>query len=375
MGASVMIFCVVMLGLCLSTGLASGLWSLHPQDQTVEEGSSVSFNCSTTVDIQCGGNSWIFWQFKSKLDSSSKLLSTCENNQSALPAHASVSWDGISHLYQLNISNVTSSDEGTYYCSLFHKQISKSGEAQLDVKAPTAPSPTCPPQNDNYPQCSVFEEADHLFLSCKQPKGSQTTLTWFSSNNETLVSSNEEQTQGNFHNVTHVLRNSDNCERFTCRAEGNCSVSQCEVGPFKLPVSISPLVMKLVESGGPDIFHCDTDALPSSYKWLVRSNGQPPQAVDGETDQFELLEAGKSLRVKASSVADNGTEVKCEVEYQPTCSQSSDWSVLLISTQDSGTPSSAISPIVSAHSSVGLIVWCFVVAGVCLAPTVIPHVY
>ncbi|XP_071789078.1 uncharacterized protein [Asterias amurensis] len=389
MGAFVMIVCVVMLGLCSPPCLASGVWSQHPQDQTVDEGRSVSFTCVTTVNtqVQCpGGPSYIYWMYKSKT-SALKPYSFCSSLYSGVPARVSVSLESNSHVSRLYISNVTSSDEGRYFCKSLggggQHEVSEEALLTVNISEPaTTPTPTCQPQNDINPQCSFRhvnpKEDQEILLSCRQPEGGQTTLSWSSSNNGTLVSSREEQTttQGNFHNVTHVLRKSDNCERFTCRAEGNCGVLQCEVGPFKFPVFVSPQEMKVVESGGPDIFTCNTDALPSTctYKWFVRSKDQPPQAVDDkETDQFELLEAGKSLRVNALSVADNGTEVKCEVEYQSNCSQSSPWAVLLISTQGSGAPSSAIA--VAAHSSMGLMVWCFVIAGVGLVLTAIPHVF
>ena len=393
MGAFVMIVCVVMLGLCSSPCLVSGVWSRHPQDQTVDEGSSVSFTCVTTVNtqVQCPeGPSLIFWMYKSKTSALNPtgllIISFCSVLYPGVSARVSVSLESNSHVFRLNISNVTSSDEGRYFCKSIgggQHQVSEEALLTVNVSEPaTTPTPTCQPQNDINPQCSFRhvnpKEDQEILLSCRQPEGGQTTLSWSSSNNETLVSSREEQTttQGNFHNVTHVLKKSDNCERFTCHAEGNCGVSQCEVGPLKFPVSVSPPVMKLVESGGPDIFTCSTDALPSIYKWFVRSKDQPPQAIDDkETDQFELLEAGKSLRVNALSVADDGTEVKCEVEYQPNCSQSSPWALLLISTQGSGDPSSAISTAVAAHSSMGLMVWCFVVAGVGLALTAIPNVF
>ncbi|XP_033121871.1 uncharacterized protein LOC117120882 [Anneissia japonica] len=296
---------IIVLCLLCKLAIVDGILLLKgPEDKTVYEGDTVTFECT----VASKGGIQILWVFgrASFISVDTKILSYMDHG---LNTRSSII-NGFEGQYKLQISNVSMSDEGTFGC--YYSQhgstgnFSEHGEARLTVLKFGTRSPVCSVQNSDLPR----RPYQKLVLNCLS-----------ASKNFTVKWDNGTDSMTRFHygwqNVQVVLTPYDNGRVFTCTELNpatfrtqNCSIKPMNIFPTATILPGLPTI-----SADNDItFVCNASGLPNISKYVWIHNGHV--IARGLIYPMKYTVDGRTLTIRGVDMSDHQSSIVCQAYVQ-----------------------------------------------------------
>ncbi|XP_071806002.1 uncharacterized protein [Asterias amurensis] len=249
----------------LGTSSSNGVFSIQPNDVTVEVGGNATFTCRTK---KCERIVWI--RYSEAEANGTSTSTTIYRETNARQDVVVLLKDCMSTLLLLN---VRSKQGGDLRC-LHSPKTLYSNRARLTVIQPPTPictlNPTTPHVNDT------------VSLVCRVPNNTKipTLLSWYSARTNaqsTLLAESRVIEPGSTSIVKHRLRGGDNYGRFVCISGwGGSRGPNCSVTPLKVRVGHVTVAVDRKynsESGMVELhLECRSEAVPemSHYSWTVQ---------------------------------------------------------------------------------------------------------
>ncbi|XP_071965011.1 uncharacterized protein [Antedon mediterranea] len=274
-----------------------------PDDKTVYEGDTVTFECI----VASKGASQILWVFNGTrfISVDIKVFSY----KTGFDKRCNIISD-VAGQYKLQIKNVSKSDEGFFEC-YFSREMStaagnfgKSGRAKLTVLEVGTKTPICSSHNLDPP----LNPYQRVLFNCSS--ASKNLVVKWQNGTKDLTGF-----QYGWHVTEIMLTPFDNGRIFTCTEINpvTLDVHNCSIKPMNIypTAEISPRLPEITVNN--DItFVCNASGLPTIVKYNWIHDGYVINQEIFYPMKYDLIGDGRTLKVRGVDIADNQSTIVCQ---------------------------------------------------------------
>ncbi|XP_077976933.1 uncharacterized protein LOC144432565 [Glandiceps talaboti] len=347
-------FFAVVFWTCSRTNAADQCFYIQPNDTTVTEGGTATFDC-VVHNVTCFG-CYLAW---SKGSTTELLILVYGNGtfvrvvSDSLRNRLSITGNSSLGEYNLNIVNVTKEDEDKYQCVWYKPTGTFSDFATLTVLVPPS---------KHFPECLAepatinLTEGTNITLLCRSEGANpQVELEWTDItprvNNTTVIINSSITALAQW-----ALSRYDNGKQFECIQSGHSAFGDprtCRVNPlnvwYRPSVTIEPSSVTTDLGSGVN-FTCCFDANPEPIvKWYIN---------DVEVEDPDIIRANNTINyeLRPIGIEHNNTNVTCTVQNSIGMdSESSFIHILVYESNDSGGDNSVRSDNAQQHTYTELV--------------------